>query len=103
MGKLINLDKFKEIQKVMLDGNEYEVRGLNVGEFLDGNILEAVEKADGMKNQVKEMLIVLSKFTNIPGKILLKQQFSVLMALIQVMQGADPDETGDENDPKKKP
>lgn len=97
--KVVNLDKFKRKQKVILEGNEYEIFGVKTKEFFEEDF-EAInnDKSD-FKTQVRLFVDTIIKHSDIPEEILLEQELEVLMALIQVMQGQDP-EAGE--DSKKK-
>jgi hypothetical protein len=98
--EIINLNKFKEAQKVKLDGVKYEVRTLNVNEFIDNDIQTRLEAHTEMKEQVKEMINIVGSYTTIPKDILIKQSFGVLNAIIMLIQGVDP-ETQEEETEKK--
>jgi hypothetical protein len=97
---VINLDKFRRVQKVTLGGKEYEVYGLSVDDYLNKGVIENIDKAKTDADRVTAMLEVLKQFTNIPPNILLKQEFPVWTALILVIQGIDPNEA--EKEPEKK-
>jgi hypothetical protein len=101
--KVINLDKFKAVQMVSLDGKEYEVKGLTVDQYLKGEI-EKLEEATSEKEKLENILAVLTGLTNVPRSVLVKQPFPVLNALIQICQGNDPseDEKAEGDEPGKK-
>ena len=96
--KVINLDKFKKVQQVQLDGANYEVYGLTVDDYLNKGVIDKIEKAKTPENKVGAMLEALQKFTNIPKATLVKQEFPVLKALIMVIQGIDPSGTEGEKE-----
>jgi len=96
--KVINLDKFKSIQKVQLNGKEYEVYGLTVDDYLNKGVIDKIDKAKASEKKVSAMLEALEKFTNIPKSVLVKQEFPVLSALIMVVQGIDPTEQDDKKE-----
>lgn len=88
--KVINLDKFRTHQTVLLDGKEYTVRGQTVSQFLDeaGGNLDALDTV----GRFKYYLARLGEITDIPMEILQKQEIGVLIALMRVSQGVDVDE-----------
>jgi hypothetical protein len=96
--KVINLDKFKRTQKVIINGQMYEVYGVTVDMFL--NEASSVEAATPKEN-VETMVKLLGTITNIPMEVLKSLTFDVLNALIQVSQGVDPDATLAEGDIEK--
>ena len=98
--KIINLDKFKAIQKVSLSGQEYEVYGMTVGQFIDGTLQEKLKAAnDGDPKQIFcTMLEALEKMTNIPVEVLKDQNFKVLETLLSIAQGNDPEETQEKSE-----
>ncbi len=85
--EVINLDRFKTCQKVSIDGTEYEVNGTTVDQFLHEIKREA---SNDVEEQYTYFLGKLVEISNIPEEVLLKQEPSVLVALIQISQGIDP-------------
>lgn len=97
--KVINLDKFKTEQTVLLDGTEYTVRGITVEQWLDEVGEEDNEKELDTKEQFERYISQLAKLSTIPTEVLRVQQFPVLTALMQIAQGLDP-EAKDESEGK---
>lgn len=97
--KVVNLDKFKKHQTVILEGNEYKIFGIKVSEFFEEDMEESKYEKMGIKEQVKFFIDSILKHSDIPKDVLLDQELDVLMALMQVMQGIDPEA---EKDDKKK-
>lgn len=89
--KVFNLDKFKDTATVEIGGTSYQVRGINVREYLSGDVTGKIEKAQDERQRVMAMLDVIEKMSDIPRPVLEDQTFSALSALITIMQGGDPD------------
>lgn len=87
--KVINLNKFKLINKVQLDNEIYDVRGRTVNEFLNDDLSKRIEEATSDRERIVIMLDELANLSTIPIDVLKRQPISVLHALIQVSQGAD--------------
>lgn len=100
--KLINLDKFKTEQKVILDNQEYSIKGMSVREYMDNNIDEQMAQATTEQDRIRLLIEKLKILTNIPEDVLFNQEFSVLIALIQVTQGLTPDTPSEEVTSEKK-
>jgi len=98
--EVVSLDKFKTEQKVTLDGNTYTVRGLTVAEYIDGSIIDEMEKAETGKEYAKLLVDALEVLTDIPREKLKKQELRVLSTLMRLSQGMSPEE--EEEDTKKK-
>ena len=103
--EIINLDAFKKIKRVVLDGQRYEVYGMTVGEFVDGKLEDKLAQAgQDMKKMATAMIDALTEMTNIPLETLKKQQLEVITALVQIAQGSDPTAKADdteEGEPEK--
>lgn len=87
--KVINLNKFKLINKVQLDNEIYDVRGRTVNEFLNDDLSKRIDEATSDRERIVIMLDELANLSTIPIDVLKRQPISVLHALIQVSQGAD--------------
>jgi len=90
--KVVNLDKFKQENKVIIDGAEYIVKGMTVRQFLNNNINDKLNEAKDDAERVKAMVEVLRQISNIPEEKLLDLNFQALTALIYVAQGINPEE-----------
>jgi len=98
---IVNLDQFKEVVKVTLEDNQYEVTGFTVGDFINTDLEAEVAAAQTPKDKARIIVEKLKQFTNIPEDILMRQQFAVLNALIAVAQGIDPSKQAENDDSKK--
>lgn len=96
--EIINLDDFKTIQRVTLDGKEWEVYGITVGDYLDGNFNEKLQEAKTISAKIKILIERLTQITNIPASVLKRQNLKTLSALITIAQGRSikEDEGGSE-------
>lgn len=90
--KVVNLDKFKKKQKVILEDAEYNIYGMKVGEFVEEGMDESKYENMTIKEQVVFFIDSILKHSDIPKEVLLDQEIEVLSALMQVMQGVDPSE-----------
>ena len=90
--KVVNLNKFKQNQDVVLDSIEYTVRHLTVDEYLNNTVQERFKDCKDEKEKARVMIDIIGEFTTIPKEILVKQPFPVLNAIIQLIQGADLDD-----------
>lgn len=85
----VNLDQFKKVQKVTLDGKEYEVKGVSASQFIGGFLDEETGKLSD-REQFEKMIEALGELTTIPVEVLKQQDFGVLTALMLIAQGIDP-------------
>jgi len=90
--KVINLNKFKNSQVVELDGNRYSVGAISVDMYLHDEELATLDKTVDPAERIVLILSILVKISTIPHEILTAQPISVLLALMQVVQGNDPTE-----------
>lgn len=91
--KVVNLDKFRNKSIVILDGEQYEVKGLTVNMYLnDSDFAEMNANPEDQKGQIERMLNILTKLSNVPREVLVEQDFAVLSALMLVAQGGNPEE-----------
>lgn len=98
--EIINLDEFKTMKKVTIDGQMYEVYGISVGEFIDGKLQDNLAAKEGdIKAQVAIMVETLTTLTNIPVEVLKGLSFKALNALISIAQGGEPKK--DDGEPQK--
>lgn len=101
--KVLNLDKFATFQKVSLGGKEYTVQGKPVEDFLTDTIAKRLEEAKTNKEKVEVLISEVERISDIPRKVLVKQTFGVLNAILMVAQGVDPEKQEDASegeDPK---
>ncbi len=87
--KVINLDQFKRVQKVSIDGVEYEVTGITAEQFIGGFLDEATAGLSD-REQFEKMIQALREITTVPEDKLRKMDIGVLTALMMVAQGVDP-------------
>lgn len=92
--KVINLDKFKTVQFVEFDGEQYEIYAMNVDMYInDGDLQKLGSLGDGQeKERILTIISILTKLSNITEEKLRTLQLPVLIALLQVAQGIDPTE-----------
>ena len=83
----------------MLEGNEYEIFGVKTREFIEEDFDSINGESTDFREQIRVFIKTILKHSNIPEDVLLDQELEVLMALIQVMQGQDPEA---EEETKKK-
>lgn len=92
--KVINLDKFRAITIVEIDGTRYKVKSVTVGMFLNDDVFAKL--TDGSISDQREGLRLLIKtvqgLSDIPEEVLMEQTFQCLMALVKIAQGVDPTE-----------
>ncbi|MCP4158599.1 MAG: hypothetical protein GY760_00880 [Deltaproteobacteria bacterium] len=86
---VINLDSFKNMKTVSLDGQEYKLTGINVSDFINGDFMEGLDKKS-IPDQTKITLEFIKNHSNIPEEVLLKQPAEVYFAIIAIIQGNDP-------------
>jgi hypothetical protein len=100
---VINLEKFKVEQEVEIDGKVYKVRGMTVGDYINDNFTQRMEKAKSPIEQCKIMVEALEAFSDIPKDILMALNFKALHALVLVTQGAyDENEEAQKDDKDEK-
>ena len=100
--KVVNLNKFKQDQDVTLDGVDYTVRHLTVDEYMNNTVQERFKDCKDEKEKARVMIDVIGEFTTIPKEILVKQPFTVLNAIIQLIQGVDLEDDENEAEPAEK-
>jgi hypothetical protein len=89
--KIINLDKFRIQTAVELQGVTYTIEGRTVEDFLANDLDERMAGCSDEKEKTKLMVSELEKITTIPKEVLMKQHFPVLHALLQIINGIDPE------------
>lgn len=89
--KVINLDKFKTMQQVSLDGKVYNIQGRSVESYINGDLQARMEAAKDEKERIQIVIAEIVKMSDLPKEVLMKQPFQVLQAIIQVSQGVDVD------------
>jgi len=89
--KVINLDRFKNVQKVEIEGIEYTVRGFTVDMFLNDPVLANLDSAEG-KARIAIIVQLMEKLSDIPVEVLMEQSLDLLTALMSVIQGNDPND-----------
>ena len=94
--KFVNLDKFKTQTQVQLDGKKYTVKGMTVAMFIEEQDVNLDEMSE--REKFAHYVQRLSKTTSIPEDVLKEQELPVLIALMQVAQGVDPEEPKDAGD-----
>lgn len=87
--KAINLDQFKKVQKITLDGEEYEVKGVSARQFI-GGFLDDETSTLSDREQFKRMIDALAEITTIPAEKLMGLDMQVLTAIMLIAQGIDP-------------
>jgi hypothetical protein len=90
--KIVNLDKFAEKQKFILEGKEYEIRGMTVNEYISDNWMEKIDEQATEKERVETIIKTICKLSDVPEEVLWRQPFEVLTILLQLSQGVNPDE-----------
>lgn len=98
--QIINLDKFKKVQAVELDGKQYEVQGITVDMYLNDPDFPLAGTGGATKEATQATINVLHRLSGIPKETLVNQPFSVLTALMQIAQGIDPGEPEQEGKEK---
>jgi hypothetical protein len=89
--KVINLDKFATVQIVSLGGKEYTVQGKPVEDFITDTVAKKLEAAKTSKDKCEVLISEVERISDIPRKVLVKQTFGVLNAILMVAQGVDPE------------
>jgi hypothetical protein len=89
--KVINLDKFRIETVVELQGVNYTVEGRTVENFLVSDLDERLNACANERDRVRVMVDELETLTTIPREVLLKQHFPVLKALLEILNGNDPE------------
>lgn len=87
--KAINLDQFKKVQKITLDGVEYEVKGVSARRFI-GGFLDDETSTLSDREQFQRMIDALAEITTIPAEKLMGLDMQVLTAIMLIAQGIDP-------------
>lgn len=100
--KTINLDKFRVQTAVTIEGKEYIVKGMTVGQYINEDFENKFNEAKTDKEKVKVMVDTLLKLSNIPEEVLYGLDFTSLLILSQITQGADIEEQKEGEDDKKK-
>lgn len=89
--KIINLDGFKVERKITLDGVEYDVYGMAVGDYINGNTSAEIEgKEKTATEKINAMLDTIVSKTSMPREVVEKQSFPVIRAILAVIYGNDP-------------
>lgn len=91
--EIINLNQFKISSTVLLGESEYTINGISVEQFLNDKDIEALdhpERSVNPKEHIKTIIRVITKISNIPEEIIIKQNIDVLKAIIVVAQGKNP-------------
>lgn len=87
--KVVNLDKFRRQTRVVIDGEEYTLRGMTIGQYLDGDY--NLSNPDP-KEQVRNMLNMLRDMSNIPEDKIRAMSFEEIEVLTKLIQGIDIDD-----------
>lgn len=87
--KFVNLDKFSSATEVSLKGKTYTVNGITVGDYIDKNYDQMLEKAKTTKDAAKAMVQILGELSDIPEAVLKSLGMKELQILIQISQGVD--------------
>jgi hypothetical protein len=93
--KLVNLDKFKTVVDVVINGTQYQVRGITVGQFINGDIANSFNEQLSDIDRINKMIELIAKSSNIPVEVLKELDLNIITKLIQIMQGIDIEDTDD--------
>jgi len=90
--KVINLDKFKTSQIVVIGDTEYTIGAIPIDMFLNDSLVAKVDNPQGIdiKTQIKNTMELIGRISNIPKKVLSGLQLPELTALLLIAQGVDP-------------
>ena len=100
--KTVNLDKFRKQTAVTINGKEYIVKGMTVGQYINDDFDNKFKNAKTDKEKVKVMIGTLTKISNIPEEVLYDLDFDSLLILSQIAQGVDIEDEVESEENKKK-
>lgn len=87
--KFINLDAFKSVDRVTLGGESYEIYGRPVKDYLESDIDAILSECKTVKEKFSVLVEFAMAHSNIPRKVLVKQDMGVLNAILKVINGVD--------------
>ncbi len=89
--KVINLDKFSNVQTVEYNGTQYKVTGVTIDDHLKNRFnFDDIKNIEDEKKKTLAAIDIVKKISDIPEDVILNAGFGFLWAIILVAQGIDP-------------